>query len=93
MVREEMDDRSISLAALSFWPAVHGPKSCVVQSSKECFMRKMLSNRVFFLSPSIHERGFCVAAFHFEASKPALDKRPGLPIDSAPMALPQGRKS
>jgi hypothetical protein len=56
-------------------------------------MRKIITPTVFFLCSPVHERGFGVAAFRFEAGKPAFNKRPGFPADSAPMALPQERKS
>jgi hypothetical protein len=56
-------------------------------------MHKMLSNSVFFLSPSVHERGFGVAAFDFETAKPAIDKKPGLPANFPLRAPLHGKKS
>jgi hypothetical protein len=48
---------------------------------------------VFLLSPSVRERGFGVATFCFESAQPAGDKTPGLPVNSPPIAVLQGRKS
>jgi hypothetical protein len=87
-LREEMDDRSNSLAVLSFGPGVQDRKSTAVQSTRKYFMHKTISKSVFF--PGVYERGFGVAVF--QAGKPGSYKTPGLPVYS-PQNLPGGRKS